>query len=88
LSSILALVTPPNMAPYVGPGFRSASRLAGTPASMMLGIVQTNRENLLASLEAVQDEIALFIDALSKNDAETLQSTLDAAREKYQSLIK
>jgi len=59
LSSVLALVTPPDVAPYVGPGFRSASRLAGTPASMMLGIIQTNRQNLLASLSAVQDEIAL-----------------------------
>lgn len=88
LSSVLALVTPPNVAPYVGPGFRSASRLAGTPASMMLGIVQTNRENLLASLGAVQDEIALIIEALSENDVESLRSTLDSAREKYQELIK
>lgn len=88
LSSVLALVTPPNVAPYIGPGFRSASRLAGTPSSMMLGIVQTNRENLLASLSAVQDEIALIIDALSEDEAETLCSTLDAARERYQELIK
>ena len=87
LSSVLALVTPSDVASYVGPGFRSASRLAGTPASMMLGIVQTNRENLLASLSAVQDEIALLIDALSENDAETLRNTLDAAREKYQELV-
>ncbi len=87
LSSVLALVTPPDVAPYVGPGFRSASRLAGTPASMMLGIVQTNRENLLASLSAVQDEIAVLIDAISENDTETLRSTLDAARQKYQELI-
>ena len=87
LSSVLALVTPPDVASYIGPGFRSASRLAGTPASMMLGIVQTNRENLLASLSAVQDEIALLIDALSENDAETLRNTLDAAREKYQELV-
>jgi prephenate dehydrogenase len=87
LSSVLALVTPPDVVAYVGPGFRSASRLAGTPASMMLGIVQTNRENLLASLSAVQDEIAVLIDALSENDTETLRSTLDSAREKYQELI-
>jgi prephenate dehydrogenase len=87
LSSVLALVTPREVAPYVGPGFRSASRLAGTPASMMLGIVQTNRENLLASLSAVQDEIALLIDALSTDDAETLRQTLDAARHNYQELI-
>ena len=87
LSSVLALVTPPDVAPYIGPGFRSASRLAGTPSSMMLGIVQTNRENLLASLSAVQDEVALLIDALSANDAETLRNTLDNAREKYTELI-
>lgn len=88
LSSILALVTPSNVAPYIGPGFRSASRLAGTPSSMMLGIVQTNRENLLASLSAVRDEIALIIDALNNDDAETLRNTLDTARDRYQELIK
>jgi prephenate dehydrogenase len=86
LSSILALITPPEVAAYIGPGFRSASRLAGTPSSMMLGVIQTNRENILASLEALQDELALLTSAIAENDAETLTALLNAACEKYQSL--
>ncbi len=87
LSSTLALATPDECAPLIGPGFRSTSRLAGTPSSMMMGVLQTNRENILAALESVQDELALLISALAESDFETLQSTLDAAREKYTGLV-
>lgn len=87
LSSALALSTPEECAPLIGPGFRSASRLAGTPSSMMMGILQTNRENILAALEALQDELALLASALAEHDYETLQLTLDSAREKYNSLV-
>ncbi|GAB4486374.1 MAG: hypothetical protein OHK0010_06970 [Anaerolineales bacterium] len=87
LASALALSTPAECAPLIGPGFRSTSRLAGTPSSMMMGILQTNRDNLLVVLEALQDELALLTSALAENDYETLQFTLDSAREKYAWLI-
>lgn len=87
LSSALVLATPPDVAAFIGPGFRSASRLAGTPSSMMLGVVQSNRENLLPALEALQDELSLLIDSLARNDTESLSVTFNAAREKYQELI-
>jgi len=87
LSCALALSTPPNVAPFIGPGFRSASRLAGTPSSMMLGVIQTNRENILASLEALQDELALLTSAIAEGDLETLSATLNAAQQKYHELI-
>jgi prephenate dehydrogenase len=54
---------------------------------MMMGILQTNRQNILAALEAVQDELALLTSALAESDFETLQSTLNAAREKYRYLV-
>jgi prephenate dehydrogenase len=87
LSSALALATPQDVATFIGPGFRSASRLAGTPSSMMLGVIHTNRENILASLEALQDELALLASAIAEGDLETLSATLDAARQKYHELI-
>jgi len=37
ISSALALATPLDIASYIGPGFKSTSRLAGTSSSMMLG---------------------------------------------------
>jgi len=87
LSSALALATPDECVPLIGPGFRSASRLAGTPTSMMMGVLQTNRQNILAALEALQDELALLTSALADHDYETIQSTLDFAREKYNALV-
>lgn len=87
LSSVLALTTPGSVAPYIGPGFRSASRLAGTSTSMMLGVILSNRENLLAALENVQDELAVITSALAEKDAETLNSTLQAAQASYIKII-
>ncbi len=87
LAAALALATPQDCAPLIGPGFRSTSRLAGTPPSMMLGVLQTNRANILAALEALQDELALLTAALSEYDDQTLQLTLTAALEKYNRLI-
>lgn len=88
LSSMLALATPLDVAPFVGPGFRSVSRLAGTPASMMLGVVLSNRENILAVLERVQDELALMISAIADNDSETINTTLLAAQNAYLELTR
>jgi len=87
-SSALALATPPSVTPFIGPGFRSASRLAGTSASMMLGVIQTNRENILASLEALQDELAVLTSAIAENDEETLLATLNAAQQKYLAIVQ
>ena len=88
LSSMLALATPLDVAPFIGPGFRSVSRLAGTPASMMLGVVLSNRENILAVLERVQDELALMISAIADNDSETINTTLLAAQNAYLELTR
>lgn len=87
LSSVLALTTPDRVAPYIGPGFRSASRLAGTSTSMMLGVILSNRENLLAALENIQDELAVITSAIVDNDAETLNATLQAAQASYTKII-
>jgi prephenate dehydrogenase len=87
LSSALALATPQEVAQYIGPGFRSASRLAGTPASMMLGVILSNQKNILAALERLQDELALFTAAIAENDVETLNATLASAQEVYFELI-
>lgn len=87
LSSALAMATPSNTAPFIGPGFRSTSRLAGTPESMMLGVIMSNRMNILAALEKFQDELAMFTSAIADNDNDSLQASLMAARESYQQLI-
>lgn len=83
LSSALALATPEECAPLVGPGFRSASRLAGTPSSMMMGVMQTNRENILTAIHSLQAQLDTLELQLSTSDFASLESTLDEAQNHY-----
>lgn len=87
LSSALAMATPTDVSAFIGPGFRSASRLAGTPASMMLGVILSNREHILAALERVQDELAMFTSAIAENDIESLEASLSASQKAYSKII-
>jgi prephenate dehydrogenase len=87
LSSALTLATHDDCAPLVGPGFRSTSRLAGTPSSMMLGVLQSNRDNVLASLANFRHSLDILESALKTDDRSGLQSALDSSRSNYQSLI-
>ncbi|MBP6210720.1 MAG: prephenate dehydrogenase [Anaerolineales bacterium] len=84
ISSALARTTPEDVAPFVGPGFKSTSRLAGTSSSMMLGVLQSNRENVLNALHGMQAELAQIEAALSAGDFEKLESLLNEAQSKYQ----
>ena len=88
LSSALTLTTPPEAAPFIGPGFKSTSRLAGTPASMMLGVLQTNRENVLNALCEVQRQLAEIEKSLSSSDFSTLESILNQAHSSHRSLTE
>lgn len=86
LATALVLATPPETAPFLGPGFRSTARLAATPASMMLSVLQTNRENVLLALEALQNELSLLHRALADHDLQPLASVLAYAAGKYRSI--
>lgn len=87
ISSALALATPRDVAPFVGPGFKSTSRLAGTSSSMMLGVLQSNHENVLNALHGMQSQLAEVESALVVEDFAKLESILDKARSNYQVLI-
>ncbi|WP_345318741.1 prephenate dehydrogenase/arogenate dehydrogenase family protein [Candidatus Villigracilis proximus] len=82
ISSALALATPEDVTPFVGPGFKSTSRLAGTSSSMMLGVLQSNRENVLNALRGMQAELAQIESALSDGDFVKLESLLERSTEK------
>jgi prephenate dehydrogenase len=88
LSSALALTTPQEVASFVGPGFKSTSRLAGTPSSMMLGVLQTNRENVLYALRGMQKRLSEIESALSSSDSSGLETILNEAQSKYLTLIQ
>ncbi len=77
LASALALTTPDNFASFVGTGFKSTSRVAGTSSSMMLGVLQSNRENVLNVLHGLQNELANIESALSSEDFEKLEISFE-----------
>jgi prephenate dehydrogenase len=85
ISSALALTTPEDVTSFVGPGFKSTSRLAGTSSSMMLGVLQSNRENVLNALHGMQSQLEEIEAALSSEDFAKLESLLNDAQAKYQS---
>jgi prephenate dehydrogenase len=87
LSSALALATPEDCAPLIGPGFRSSARLAGTPSNMMLGVLQSNRDNVLDALDRLQEQITVLKSDLIANNPVQLKSRLDAARSRYHQLV-
>ena len=86
ISSALARATPEDVAPFVGPGFKSTSRLAGTSSSMMLGVLQSNRENVLNALHGMQNQLAEIESALSAGDFEKLKTLLNEAQSSYHAL--
>lgn len=88
LSSALALSTPNDVAPFVGPGFKSTSRLAGTPSSMMLGVLRSNRGNVLNALSELQKQLTEIEAALSSNDFMKLEAIFFEAQNKYQVFTK
>jgi prephenate dehydrogenase len=87
ISSTLALSTPSEYSSFIGTGFRSTSRLAGTPSSITLGILQSNRENVLNALSLFQKQLSDLQANLAANDFQTLEGILNHSRAAYQSLV-
>ena len=87
ISSALALTVPQENARLIGSGFRSTARLAATPGSMMLGVMQSNRENILNALRHYQHQLSILESALMSNDETMLESTLSSAQARYQGMI-
>ena len=88
ISSALALATPQDVTPFIGPGFKSTSRLAGTSSSMMLGVLQSNRENVLNALRGMQTQLAEIESSLASGNFSNLESMLHEAQAKYQSFTQ
>jgi prephenate dehydrogenase len=87
LSSALALSTPREFLPLVGTGFKSTSRLAGTPSHMTMGILQSNRENILHAILAFRNALDQIESALQAENYLQLERTLNQSRSSYQALV-
>ena len=87
LSSALALSTPNQYSRLIGTGFRSTSRLAGTPSSIMSGILASNRENVMNALSKFQEQLAQIGASLMSEDYVALESLLGQSRSAYHAQV-
>ena len=87
ISSALALSTPVQLATLIGTGFRSTSRLAGTPSHMTMGVLESNRENILHALQAFRDALQQIESSLREENYGQLEYILNQSRSTYQSLV-
>jgi prephenate dehydrogenase len=76
VSNGLAYSTPFEAAPLVGPGFRSTTRLGASSPEMMLDVLLTNRENILAAWRRLRSHMDTLDEMLDSNDVEGLMALL------------
>lgn len=88
LSSALALSTSAEFSSLIGPGFRSTSRLSGTPSRIMMGILKTNRENVLQALQIFCHSLHEIEFALQNENYTELDFLLNQSHASYHSLIE
>ena len=87
LSAALATSTPAEVAPLIGPGFQSASRLAASDVTMMMDILATNRQQVLEALARYHAALAK-IEAALRDTPETLPELLQQARRQKEKLTR
>ncbi|HCK66293.1 MAG TPA: hypothetical protein DHW49_08495 [Anaerolineae bacterium] len=87
LSSALAKTLPKEFANFIGPGFRSASRLAGTPSHMMLGILGSNKENVLNAIRVFRNSLSEIEENLQNENYVQLEKILHQSQSAYQEIV-
>jgi prephenate dehydrogenase len=78
VAAALAASTPQDVAPLVGSGFKSASRLAASEITMMMDILTTNRGQVLAAIARYRNTLDEIESALRKSP-ESLRPQLEKA---------
>jgi prephenate dehydrogenase len=69
-----------------GPGFRDATRIAGGDGGLWRDIFLDNRDNMIASIRRLQEELNGLLANLEKGDAEAIRQWLAVAAEVRQQL--
>ena len=87
-ANALAAVTPPEVAALVGPGFRSTTRVGGTPPAMMLDVLETNRDNVLEALGRFREQIDRLEAQLKTENFAALEQSLNCGVASYRRLVQ
>lgn len=88
LASALVAATPAEAAPLAGPGYLSATRLAGSSNQMMMDILATNRVNILTALSRFQQKVQELSDRLASEDDQRLAQILSSVSAQHEQWIK
>jgi len=91
VANALAVATPLESAPMVGPGFRSSTRVSGSSPEMMLDILLTNQEQILVAAMRFQDAFQNLITLLEANgdpDYDRLSQQLQIGRQQRIALLE
>jgi prephenate dehydrogenase len=71
----------------IGPGFRSTTRLAGTPSHMMMGILKSNRDNVLNAIQSFRNSLNDIESALQNENYTELENILNESQSGYHALV-
>ena len=77
LATALVMSTETEASHLVGPGFRSTSRLASSPPSVWIPIMETNREQILEAIVRFRHHLNDLEDCLIRSDFASLKNHLD-----------
>ena len=88
ISSALAHSTPHAFSSLIGPGFRSTSRLAGTPSHMMMGILKSNRDNVLKAIQSLRNSLTELESSLQAENYSQLELLLNQSHTSYQTITE
>lgn len=86
LASLLTLSVEDPALELIGPGFRDTTRVAAGPAALWRPIFLENRREVLAALDAWEQQASLFRALLEKNDGEALEAFLSRSSSRRKSL--
>jgi len=86
VASALAGSTPAQSKPLVGSGFRSTTRIAATPARIMLDVLETNQENIVEQMERFKEQLDHYQQLLISGEYEVLKAALDESANKQRNL--
>lgn len=86
VASALAGSTPEQAGPLAGRGFRSTTRIAATPPDVMLDVLKTNRESILAQMGDFKQLLKLYENLLVTGNFESLRKLLEQSSVKQREI--
>jgi len=87
IANALAAATPLEVAPLVGPGYRSTTRVSTTSPAVMLDVLTTNRENILESLSRFKNQVDTLEALLQVENIKELEAQLLRGAERQKQIL-